>query len=90
MTERPEPKEAFLYKPPDEFVKNKYKHIFELDRPLRDRLSKLIFDKVLSLIFLVLVSPILLLVKVAYLIEGWLIPENTPWHLPFTPHQLMS
>ncbi len=47
-----------------------------MKQPLPDRLPKLIFDKVLAFILLLLVSPILLLVKVAYLIEGWMIPEN--------------
>jgi lipopolysaccharide/colanic/teichoic acid biosynthesis glycosyltransferase len=71
-----EPKEAFPYKPPTDLIKTQYRHIFALKQPLHDRLPKVIFDKVLAFFFLLAVSPILLLVKIAYLIEGWLIPEN--------------
>ena len=39
------------------------------------RLPKLIFDKVLSGLLLLAAAPVLLL-KWAYVIEGWLIPEN--------------
>ena len=40
------------------------------------RLPKLIFDKVLSGLLLLAAAPVLLLLKWAYMIEGWLIPEN--------------
>ena len=40
------------------------------------RLPKLIFDKVLSGLLLLAAAPVLLLLKWAYVIEGWLIPEN--------------
>ena len=76
MMKQTEPKEAFPYKPPSALIKTKYRYIFELEEPLKDRWPKLIFDKVMALIFLVLASPILLLLKLAYLLEGWLIPEN--------------
>ena len=71
-----EPKEAFPYTPPAEEIKKKYKHIFELEEPLPPRFFKLLFDKVVALIVLILAVPILLLLKIAFLIEGWLIPEN--------------
>jgi lipopolysaccharide/colanic/teichoic acid biosynthesis glycosyltransferase len=43
---------------------------------LEDRLPKLIFDKVVAALLLLVASPILLLLRIAYFIEGWIIPEN--------------
>lgn len=71
-----EPKEAFPYKPPTEEIKQKYAHIFELEGPLPPRWPKAAFDKLVALGLLTGAAPVLLCLKVAYLIEGWLIPEN--------------
>jgi lipopolysaccharide/colanic/teichoic acid biosynthesis glycosyltransferase len=71
-----EPKEAFPYKPPDHAIKEKYRHIFQIGNPLDDRFLKLVFDKVAAALLLFAFAPILLLLKIAYAIEGWLIPEN--------------
>ena len=71
-----EPQGAFPYKAPDDFIKTKYHNIFRLKEPLPDRLPKLFFDKATSIIFLIFSAPIFLLVKIAYVIEGWIIPEN--------------
>lgn len=76
MSCHPEPKEAFPYRPPTDTIKEKYPHIFALKQPLQNRPLKIIFDKLIATILLVLVSPILLTLKIAYLVEGWLIPEN--------------
>ena len=76
MTEKIEPKEAFPYKPPTEEIKRKYQHIFALDQPLPGRFFKMSFDKCVALLLLLAAAPVLLLLKVAYVIEGWLIPEN--------------
>jgi lipopolysaccharide/colanic/teichoic acid biosynthesis glycosyltransferase len=76
MTNNPEPKEAFPYRPPDEAIKQKYRHIFELHESLPPRFLKVAFDKVVAASLLVAAAPILLLVKIAYVIEGWLLPEN--------------
>jgi lipopolysaccharide/colanic/teichoic acid biosynthesis glycosyltransferase len=73
---KPEPKEAFPYKPPDDFIRQKYRHIFEIDEPLPGRFLKVAFDKVVAAMLLLAASPILLLLKIAYTVEGWLIPEN--------------
>lgn len=73
---RPEPKEAFPYRPPDAAVREKYRHVFEIDRPLNDRLAKVIFDKSVAVLVLAVAAPVLLLLKIAYVLEGWLIPEN--------------
>ena len=71
-----EPSKAFPYTPPTKFIKKKYKHIFEIDNALPSRFFKVLFDKTLSLILLILIAPILLILKFAYLIEGLIIPEN--------------
>lgn len=76
MVGKPEPKEAFPYKPPDESIRQKYRHIFELEKPLQDRPLKVAFDKVVAVLLLMAAAPILLLLKIAYIIEGWLIPAN--------------
>ena len=71
-----EPSEAFPYKPPTEEIIRKYHYIFKLKDPLPIRFFKNAFDKLVALVFLIFSSPVLLLLKMAYLIEGWLIPEN--------------
>jgi len=73
---RDEPKEAFPYKPPTDEIRARFPHVFALKEPLPPRLPKLIFDKAVALAVLVLAAPVLLLVKLAYVVEGLLIPEN--------------
>ena len=76
MNKIAEPKEAFPYKPPTEEIKQKYAHIFELEEPLPPRFFKTAFDKLVAASLLLAASPVLLGLKIAYVIEGWLIPEN--------------
>lgn len=76
MAQRSEPREAFPYKAPDDAIKQRYRHLFELTEPLAPRWPKLFFDKVVATLLLVAAAPILLVLKIAYLVEGWLIPEN--------------
>jgi lipopolysaccharide/colanic/teichoic acid biosynthesis glycosyltransferase len=76
MTDGSEPKEAFPYKPPSPEIKAKYQHIFALTKPLDERLSKLLFDKFVAVIALAAAAPVLFLLKVAYLVEGVLVPAN--------------
>jgi len=71
-----EPKEAFPYQPPTEAIKTKYAEIFQLEKPLKVPFPKLLFDKVVALFFLILTSPILVLLFIANGIEGLLIKEN--------------
>lgn len=71
-----EPKEAFPYKPPSKEVLEKYKHIFEFKGKLPKRFSKSVFDKLISAILIILTSPILLILKFAFILEGLMIPEN--------------
>ena len=75
-TDKLEPSEAFPYTPPSDHVRQKYSHIFNLKEPLPRRLLKTMFDKVVSFILLSLSLPILLILKLAYVVEGLLIPEN--------------
>lgn len=76
MNELIEPKEAFPYKPPTKEILSKYPHIFEIKEALPPRFFKVAFDKVFALLFLVISIPILFFLKCAYLIEGWILPEN--------------
>ena len=71
-----EPKEAFPYRPPSEEIRRKYYYLFELEDPLPNRLLKCIFDKFFSISLLLLAAPFFLLLKLAFVIEGLLIPEN--------------
>ena len=71
-----EPEEAFPYTPPTDQIKSKYAHLFELTEPLPPRFFKVLFDKVLALILLSISLPILLILKLAYLVEGIFISEN--------------
>lgn len=76
MKVKTEPAEAFPYTPPTEEIRRKYSKIFKIKEPLKERPSKLIFDKLIALFFMLSSFPILVLLKIAYLIEGMLIPEN--------------
>jgi lipopolysaccharide/colanic/teichoic acid biosynthesis glycosyltransferase len=72
----PEPTEAFPYTPPTDEIKLKYAHVFEITEPLPRRFFKLAFDKLVAAVLLAFSLPILLLLKIAYVIEGILIPDN--------------
>ncbi len=71
-----EPKEAFPYKPPSKEILQNYHHIFELKKELPPRFFKSAFDKLIAITLLAVALPILFLLKIAYLIEGWFWPEN--------------
>ena len=71
-----EPVGAFPYTPPTEEITTKYAHIFELDAPLPPKFFKTVFDKIIALLLIATTAPILILLKVAYIIEGVCIPEN--------------
>ena len=71
-----EPSEAFPYTPPSAHIRQKYAHVFQLTEPLPARFWKTLFDKLVASVLLILSAPVLLLLKLAFLIEGWLIPEN--------------
>ena len=71
-----EPREAFPYKPPTEEILKKYPHIFQLVEPLPPRFFKILFDKLIAIAFLLLSAPILLLLKIAFLLEGFFVADN--------------
>jgi lipopolysaccharide/colanic/teichoic acid biosynthesis glycosyltransferase len=71
-----EPNEAFPYQRPTKFILHKYKYIFEIEGELPTRVLKLLFDKLIALVLLVITLPILFFLKIAFLIEGLIIPEN--------------
>lgn len=76
MPNNQEPTEAFPYTPPTDDIKEKFAHIFALKEDLPSRFFKTLFDKFLAVILLSISLPILLILKIAYVIEGILIPEN--------------
>ena len=76
MSNKIEPKEAFPYKPPTKEIIDKYGYIFNISEPLPRRFFKIFFDKFISLILILISLPILFLLKIAYVIEGLIIPEN--------------
>lgn len=65
-----EPKESFPYIPPSDKLKSDYYHIFQIDKPLPQRFIKRVFDIFFSSIFILISLPILLLLKILFLIEG--------------------
>ena len=76
MAQFKEPLEAFPYKGPSLWIKEKYQYIFEMQEPLQPKIPKVIFDKVFAAIILILSLPILILLKTTFFLEGVLIPEN--------------
>ena len=71
-----EPQEAFPYKAPTAALRSEYSEIFALREPLRQRLDKLLFDKILAVLIFIGAAPILALIWFVYKIEGLIIPEN--------------
>jgi lipopolysaccharide/colanic/teichoic acid biosynthesis glycosyltransferase len=71
-----EPTEAFPYSPPSQEILEKYRYIFQLEQPLSPRFCKVFFDKLVAIFLLLLSAPVLLFLKFAFVIEGWLIPDN--------------
>ena len=71
-----EPEKAFPYQPPSEHVKEKYEYIFKIKKPVKDRLLKTIFDKIVAAIILIVCLPILLALKIAYWVEGLFYTES--------------
>ena len=71
-----EPKKAFPYKPPTDYIKQKYSYIFHEKFSIKQKYIKLIFDKVVALISLIITLPIVILLKIAFIVEGFIVPEN--------------
>jgi lipopolysaccharide/colanic/teichoic acid biosynthesis glycosyltransferase len=77
MIKNNEPLEAFPYKAPSKNIIEKYEYIFSLKGSLPQRPLKFIFDKIISFFLILFSLPILLALKIAFIIEGLLIPENS-------------
>lgn len=75
LSNAPEPTQAFPYAPPTEEIRERYANIFKLDAKLRARWSKVVFDKTVAAMLLCVAIPVLLVLKVAYVVEGILSPE---------------
>lgn len=71
-----EPSGAFPYRPPSTEIFQRYGYIFELNEPLPPRFIKVFFDKFAAFILIFFSLPILAILKLAFIVEGWLIPEN--------------
>jgi lipopolysaccharide/colanic/teichoic acid biosynthesis glycosyltransferase len=71
-----EPTKAFPYNPPTDEVKQKYSNIFSNQFILPNRYLKIGFDKLVALMFLLVSLPIVILLKLSFVIEGLIIPEN--------------
>ena len=65
MTTFKEPAEAFPYKSPSIQIKQKYSYIFHEQFSIKQKYFKLMVDKVVALIFLLITSPIIFLLKLA-------------------------
>jgi lipopolysaccharide/colanic/teichoic acid biosynthesis glycosyltransferase len=76
MINKSEPLEAFPYLPPSPELLSEFHHIFQIQEPLSPRFFKVLFDKLLASLLLLLSAPIILALKFAYMVEGWVIPEN--------------
>lgn len=76
MKDSTEPQGAFPYKPPSRKIKEEYKDLFSLTDCVKPKYSKIIFDKLFSSLCLIFFVPILLALKIAYILEGIIIPEN--------------
>jgi lipopolysaccharide/colanic/teichoic acid biosynthesis glycosyltransferase len=66
----------FPYKKPDDKIIEEYTEIFKMKKPLKDRPSKIAFDKLLSVFLMTLFSPFILILWIAQKIEGMLNPET--------------
>ena len=67
---------VFPYKPPSKLIKQKYSYIFNKQLIIQQKLSKLVFDKLASLLFLIITLPIIFFLKLAFILEGIIIREN--------------
>ena len=61
---------AFPYKPPTIVIKQKYSYLFANQFSLQDRYLKLAFDKLVASLFLAITLPIIVFLKLAFIIEG--------------------
>lgn len=73
---REEPKQAFHCRPPDQRTRERYRKIFAMTEPLKERPLKAMFDRTVALAGLVVATPIFLLLFAGYLLDGLLNRDN--------------
>ena len=66
---------SFPYKQPSPKIKKKFSYIFN-DISIPNRFSKLLFDKFISSLALITFTPLLIMLKTFFVLEGFLVPEN--------------
>lgn len=71
-----EPKGAFPYLAPNNEIKEKYRELFQIIEPVGVGLPKLLFDKFLALVILIMCTPAIILLLLLNFVEGVFIPEN--------------
>jgi lipopolysaccharide/colanic/teichoic acid biosynthesis glycosyltransferase len=67
---------AFPYLPPSDEVRERYRFLIERKDPLEVRLIKTVFDKVFSGCILLALSPLFVVVFMAYLVDGLIHSEH--------------
>ena len=73
-----EPNKAFPYEPPSIEIKRNYSYISANQFSLQSRYLKLIIDKLVSLLFLAITLPIIIILKLAFILEGLFSGINKP------------
>ena len=71
-----EDKRAFPYKPPSRKIQQMYGWIFTLKEAPKERISKLLFDKIASLTAIFLLWPIFVIILIAYVLDGFIHPQH--------------
>jgi lipopolysaccharide/colanic/teichoic acid biosynthesis glycosyltransferase len=67
---------AFPYQAPNLHIYQIYSYTFHEQFSVKQKYFKLLFDKVIAIIFLLITLPIVILLKLAFIVEGLFIPEN--------------
>jgi lipopolysaccharide/colanic/teichoic acid biosynthesis glycosyltransferase len=68
--------QRYPYKPPSDEIRLFYAHIIALETILPTRYAKVLFNKVMALFMVIIAVPALILLKILYVVEGIIIPEN--------------
>lgn len=71
-----EPIEAFPYLPPTDEIKSEFSEIFKITKPLKEKFIKNIFDKLISSLLLILAIPLLIALKIGFIIESLIDPSS--------------
>lgn len=69
-------KQVFPYLPPDIHLKEKYKYVFNIKKPVKVKALKRFFDIFASLILLTIFFPFILLIIFSYFFEMLMIPSR--------------